>query len=104
MLVIDFFSPMLTLNWSPSPLSHPFYQSTLFVYKIKHPTLLITSDFTNLRAYNGVCYDTYCTVFMESLKNSNEMDMFYMYVIPGFSIADESQILWCVILSLFSKT
>ena len=41
---------------------------------------------------------------MESLKNSNEMDMFYMYVIPGFSITNESQILWCGILSLFFKT
>ena len=28
---------------------------------------------------------------MESLKNSNGMDMFYMYVIPGFSITNESQ-------------
>ena len=41
---------------------------------------------------------------MKSFKNSNEMGMFYMYVIPGFSITDESQILWCGILSLFSKT
>ena len=28
---------------------------------------------------------------MESLKNNNEMDMFYMYVIPGFSIKNESE-------------
>ena len=30
-------------------------------------------------------------IYGELLKNNNEMDMFYMYVIPGFSITNESQ-------------
>ena len=54
--LIDIFQEGIPLCGEGSE-PHPFYQSTLFVYKIKHYTLLTTSNFNNLWAYNGACYD-----------------------------------------------